>query len=66
MANLHIDDNCFQCWLCQNRVGSDWYGRPECKVTNMYMTYLYSEHCYYFKPTEKVKDLVLTAIKEGK
>ena len=56
---IYVENKCYQCWLCKNRVGSDHHGRPECKVTQKYMYEVYEEPCHYFEPTERVKNLIM-------
>lgn len=56
---IYVENKCYQCWLCKNRIGSDHHGLPECKVTDKYMYEVYEEPCHYFEPTERAKDLII-------
>ena len=56
---IYVENKCYQCWLCKNRVGSDNHGHPECKVAQKYMYEVYEEPCHYFEPTERAKDLII-------
>lgn len=53
----YADDNCHQCWLCENQIGyfDGQFEFPECKVTDMYMNLVYEDPCRYFSLKSKYR-----------